>query len=477
MRVRVWKVLAAVAFAVACAEDEPIIAAGYDLGDLTISFDTIPPVRYVVRDSAGVQLIRNGREGVLPAESLVPHEIYRVGIVMGDQDYELWSINAIAIDAEGNRYVASPGARWIRVYDADGNFVREIGRHGQGPGEMLTASRMFLAGDTLVLNDMRLRRTTLFAKDGRVIDTWRALVRDLTQVWPEHYGPAGWIALVEPPPRVGYSVHENPDGSIDLIEQNDRPRRFRPLRLFEKRRHLHRLNPELGAIGDALFEVRNHPGYTTHEESFAPSPMFTTLAQWAFDAEGRFHVTRPTGYRIDIYDVDGRHLRGVTRDYRAAPISRSTVDEVKKRLMEHTDSMLPPERRRVTRTSLRSIDNQAERPLPPLFPPLGRLVVSGHGSFWVERRDAISPAESRARQSGLVDAPWPPLPSTWDLFDADARFLGQVILPPRFRLYHLDGFEATGVQRDSLGVEYIVTYRIGDASGTAPAPLPSPRRP
>jgi hypothetical protein len=58
----------------------------------------------------------------------------------------------------------------INLYDAQGLFVRRLGRAGAGPGEFrATAPAMF--HDTLVVNDPRLGRMTLMSLTGSVIRT------------------------------------------------------------------------------------------------------------------------------------------------------------------------------------------------------------------------------------------------------------------------------------------------------------------
>jgi hypothetical protein len=202
--------------------------------------------------------------------------------------------------------------------------------------------------------------------------------------------------------------------------------------------------------------------------------MFVHDVGSGFDAEGRFYVTSPTGYRIDVYDADGRHVRAITRDYRAQPISATTVEELRERTHGHFDTAFAHHRiteafafddeRRlrqlVLRMEARRIDAEAEAPLPPLLPPIGALRVSADGSFWVQRVDVLTPVEYRLHGFGSVNG-WPALPTTWDVFDPAGRFLGPVVFPPRFQLMHVRGTEATGVQKDSLGVEYVVTWRVG----------------
>ena len=65
--------------------------------------------------------------------------------------------------------MAQPNDYNVRVYDASGKLVRIIGRKGGGPGEFEGIGSIGFRADTLFVSDGRLRRTSLFALDGRFI--------------------------------------------------------------------------------------------------------------------------------------------------------------------------------------------------------------------------------------------------------------------------------------------------------------------
>jgi len=48
---------------------------------------------------------------------------------------KLYSPVNVAVDPQGKVYVADPGAFCVQVYDADGKFLRTLGRQGVGPGQ------------------------------------------------------------------------------------------------------------------------------------------------------------------------------------------------------------------------------------------------------------------------------------------------------------------------------------------------------
>jgi hypothetical protein len=78
-------------------------------------------------------------------------EEWRLG---GEDDEEIFGvITAITSDDDGNFYLLDAQLNEIKVYDEDGEYLRTIGREGEGPGEFRGAFNMFMlpGGDIGVL--------------------------------------------------------------------------------------------------------------------------------------------------------------------------------------------------------------------------------------------------------------------------------------------------------------------------------------
>jgi len=74
----------------------------------------------------------------------------------------------LKVDAQGRIYVLDWGDTQIQVYDADGVYVRTIGRKGQGPGEFDTPCYIDISPDgRLFIMDGRNQRVTVFGLDGK----------------------------------------------------------------------------------------------------------------------------------------------------------------------------------------------------------------------------------------------------------------------------------------------------------------------
>ncbi|MGQ0704123.1 MAG: 6-bladed beta-propeller [Gemmatimonadales bacterium] len=86
---------------------------------------------------------------------------------------ELINPQSVAVDEAGRIYVADQRPAVIKVFDAEGRFVRTIGRDGEGPGEFRVA--YIAAGfGSLVVHDPRLARTSAFDTAGAYLRSWRS---------------------------------------------------------------------------------------------------------------------------------------------------------------------------------------------------------------------------------------------------------------------------------------------------------------
>jgi hypothetical protein len=96
-----------------------------------------------------------------------------VGVADGDQDYMLGGIDDIAVASNGTMYVLDRSVPTVRVYDATGKFVKNIGRRGSGPGEYRYATAIALAKNgNLLLYDQGNARVNVYTPTGDVVTSW-----------------------------------------------------------------------------------------------------------------------------------------------------------------------------------------------------------------------------------------------------------------------------------------------------------------
>ena len=128
-------------------------------------------------------------------------EVFRVGTVEGEPWEMFGTVRTAAFDGAGNLYLfdgSGVGGRWldprILVFSSSGDFVREFGSSGQGPGEFNAPVAMAVLRDgTSVVSDIGHRAYQLFDESGAFVRAVRVGVAELPILYANalHADPRG----------------------------------------------------------------------------------------------------------------------------------------------------------------------------------------------------------------------------------------------------------------------------------------------
>jgi hypothetical protein len=131
--------------------------AGEDMSDARGTVET---------ESAGIRIIETGPiPADLPVWRLTGEVLVDIGQVEGEAPYILDGVR----DAErldDGRIAILDGSAEVRLFDSDGVYLAAFGGEGDGPGRFNAPRGLWQRGDSLVVWDMALRRTTVFPIDG-----------------------------------------------------------------------------------------------------------------------------------------------------------------------------------------------------------------------------------------------------------------------------------------------------------------------
>jgi hypothetical protein len=115
---------------------------------------------------AGAQQILDlpGQDKVLPATL---EQVFRVGSMDGAEWETFGEIGGLGFDAKGQLYIFDRQSSRVVVTDAKGKLVREVGKAGEGPGELRMPVRFTVLRDgSIVIADMGHRAYQIFGPDG-----------------------------------------------------------------------------------------------------------------------------------------------------------------------------------------------------------------------------------------------------------------------------------------------------------------------
>lgn len=115
----------------------------------------------------GVQTISNPATGFAAPATIKLPELWRLGGDTADEDEFFGVISDIDIDANGDVYLLDSQLNEVKVYSKDGEFLRSMGREGEGPGEFRGPVSMYFAGDKVAVLQAMSGKIVLLTRDGQ----------------------------------------------------------------------------------------------------------------------------------------------------------------------------------------------------------------------------------------------------------------------------------------------------------------------
>lgn len=116
----------------------------------------------------GVTVVKNPKEPMYGEDVFSLKEDLTIGEDEKEPVFE--AIRTIRVDNDGNIYVLDYKACQIKVFDKNGKHLRNIGREGQGPGEIqLPRGMEIISGKEIMVENVMNRRLSFFSLDGELL--------------------------------------------------------------------------------------------------------------------------------------------------------------------------------------------------------------------------------------------------------------------------------------------------------------------
>lgn len=320
------------------------------------------------------------------------------------------SVRGLALDGLGRIWIADTQAQAVRVFSADGRFVRTVGGPGEGPGEFLYPNGLARgpAGRMWVV-DGKNGRFTVFDTAGRLDTTFRRESFGYGYLWSGSVASGGRV--FDPVmARRGDGIRQllvvrgpdmRPQDTLDLPDFGERP-------TFEHR------DEQRGAVMQV---------------------PFTPGTAWRVGPRGHVWASPGSPYRLIELGAGGDTLRVVEKDYDPVPVSAAERDSAEKRVRSFIGKGADLSR------------------IPDAKPALRDFTIDDRGRLWVL---PSMTADSAAR--------------ALDVFDRDGVYLGRVALPGSISFYPppvIEGDVMLALFVDDLGVQRVERLEIRRGSGAA----------
>ncbi len=373
-------------------------------------------------------------------DSLEVVEELRIGRLMGEAEYTFGSVDDILAHPDGTVWVGDSHLHAIRRYTADGVYMDQVGREGQGPGEFQYISNIRALSDgSVIVWDAGLIRVSRFAANGDFVDSFEPRTHMISGSFEE--------------------LEVDAEDSIYLIamtpfawpEDASERELLSAWRSHDQRTYWLKMDLD-GAVVDSVFRVRAE-------------------AVGARDVLATHSLISPRGYRVSARNDEYRIRLELGRDSvvelrrEAAAVYYARAERAEARRLEKVAS---------------DRNGRAVRDIPHSKPPFSRLHADTQGRLWVQLRmpgfvepDTEGERAARAeacRFFGSPAAECEAVATEWrehlayDIIGPDGTFFGHIQLPNRHATFeHAEGRKLWVTEEGEYGEEYVVRYRIENA--------------
>lgn len=381
-----------------------------------------------------------------------PAELFRIGTDEGESWEMLSNVGAVAFDKQDNLYVLDAGNFRVLVFDRTGKFVRQIGKQGQGPGEITFARAMVVdAGGDVVVYDMGRGGYTIYAPDGTYKRTLTGAT-DSRILGGSNMQPApggGVVTRTQTMLRAtGGGPVTPPTGPVKT------PIVFVPLADGEEPKTLF----EIEMPPPRIIEQGGGGNNRRIVMSMAP-PVFTAPIGWGVLPTGGIAINDSDTYAVRVLDGSGRVQRVFSTGQQPRRVSnrdRDAAREQRREQMRNPSGTPGISVRNVNGQTSYSFgggapqitDAQIEEQIRTLefaetVPLVRALFTDATGRIWVTRTSEQNPVEA-----GVID-----------LLHHDGRYIGSLRNQETPAAVSTNGLAAY-IIRDEMDIEQVVVRRL-----------------
>ena len=245
-----------------------------------------------VVEESGIKVVKNPAKPMYEKNVFILAEELSIGKAGRGEEYIFSRIRSIAVDEKERIYVLDTKEAHVKVFDKNGDYVKTVGRRGQGPGEMsLPFSINITSQNEIMVQDLNNRRIMFYSLDGNFI---KSLSTAKILIVGSHIDSKGNI--------IGIVSTRGPEKQIIELKKFD-----------SNLNYLYSLSSFSLASGSSF------------------NPFMPELC-WAVSKEDCVMCGYPEKYEIKVYNSEGNVIKRVVKDYKPVKITQEEIEETKKRL-------------------------------------------------------------------------------------------------------------------------------------------------
>lgn len=349
----------------------------------------------------------------------------RLGGLSGPIEATFGAVAAIRPIPRGGFYVVDEQGPMVRKYNDSGEYLGDLGRIGEGPGEFMDVAALAALGNgrTIVI-DQQLQRVTQYGPSGGYISDFRLDSR--ARGYDVSFNLESGDIFTIGRSSVGSPTGEMGSGADWLrVDLRARVEYLRPVAPADRE-------------GPFFMLAGAQTMYS-----------YTTMTLGAYGGDGDYWEVRNDTNAILHSHPDGSES-SIGLEGPRLPLTAEEHAQWSARARRLADRPGP--------------DRSPLPPIPRVKPYVREIVVDSDGRLWVLRyADPVFVPYSERVQAerdllGLPDHNWQDR-HIWEVFDRSDRRLGAVELPPTVGFHDALGNHIYGVELGDFGEQYVVRYR------------------
>ncbi len=376
----------------------------------------------------------------LPGRSTVEVEIAPSALTTFQEGDELWGVRDI-VESGDVIWVLTGAAPFLRAYDRSGRVLADIGRSGEGPGELLNPWILSATGSSggVVAWDLATRRRSLFDAQGNfVTSTPSPIIRESIRADIRSVTFGDPFRVVDD--NTGIWTASYPGG----ITRGDD---FWGGRIV---RHAH-ADSEPTVVVDFAVDL---PGAAS--PSRVPAMGLAPVPLWDRCADDLLAVLDPVDRSLHLYRPGGTKVRQITLPWAGRPLSQEErLGYVRGMMRNETrgTNVSDDEIERAATEMLARAGNHLAAEVP-----VGIDLRCSPGRIWIQEFDGSFPPLGYGRTWWTVV-----------LDDAGPQFQ-RVLFPDGFTPFRLTDSVAVGVMTDSSELQRVAVLPLATVT---PVPMPA----
>ncbi|MFH1975286.1 MAG: 6-bladed beta-propeller [Pseudomonadota bacterium] len=246
-----------------------------------------------IENKNGVKIIINPKEPWFSEDIFELKDELTIGEAEGQKESMFSRISGIAVDNEERIYVLDYKEAHIRVYDVNGDYLKTIGRAGQGPGELaLPYSICLTEQDQIMIQDLNNHRMLFFSLDGKYLKSISTAEFIMVGSWVDSQGDI-----------IGLVSTSGPEEQI----------------------------LELKKFNQKLVTLNSFYSFSRARKRSGFNPFMPELC-WAVDSNDFIICGYSENYEIQIFNPEGKTIRKIIKDFEKVSITADERERAKKRL-------------------------------------------------------------------------------------------------------------------------------------------------